>query len=513
MDPIKARQRLGFLTQRILALPEALRPRCMAECKQYCSPEQFSELKQLLREQQESAELFNNEDYLPLGNAQRIFWSIELTSGYSKHEITSTFLYGKLNLEKLQQVLDYVLKQFDIFSFHVSQWLPYAHRLPQKNTEIHIIELDSSKPQEQQLDEINHKLEHLDLRKLKQNVYPCLVKISDNEALLHLVITHKCIDAKTKSLIWEIIKERYHDDAAKEFLPYRDYLLNERRYFTHLAPFLQQHVATSYTSFSPCQIRTDIIDLKTSVKKRILYELNPQQVSSLKAFAQKYEFTLDELIISATLKAFKSFCVNQDFLIQLISQPYYYPQYNQTVGPCLNERAFALRCTQDDLMAITKGVSQNNRDSLNYSNLPYGAGLGWLFFNKYPFSASLISGIIRGLTCMSKYTRLSKATADCYAGLICYEFFANKKKDFPLLSFNFRHAITLKKNKDVENTEALTFKPYFYPLYHNPQNFVSINIDSTEDEGLIIHLETYFRKEVDQEIMEHIIRNLNGFSV
>lgn len=513
MDQIKARQRLGLLTQRIAALPDAEQHLCIEECKQHCSSAQFLELNELVKQQEKNAQLFHNQNCLPLGNAQRVFWSIELTSGYSKHEITSSFLIGEINLAKLQETLNYVLEQFDIFSFRVGQWLPFAKHSPQQKITLNIVNIDSSLSLEKQLDEINHQLEHLDLRKLGQNIYPCLIKISEHEALLHLVITHKCIDAKTKSLLWDTIKQKYNQKADNKFLPYRDYLLSEKNYFTPLEPLLQQHLVTSYQSYNPCRIRTDIIDLKTSIKNRILYELTPQQVVSLKKFAQKYQFTIDELIVGATLTAFKPYCVNNDFLIQLISQPYFYPQHNLTVGPCLNERAFALRCTNDDLIEITRDVSKNNRDSLNYSNLPYGAALGWLFFSKYKLRASLISGLLRTVTFLSKYTRLSKSMADCYAGLICYEFFANKKNDLPLLSFNFRHAITPNKESGKSNQEGLQFKPYFYPLYHNPQNFVSINVDNTEDEGLLIHLETYFLEEVDREIMGNILRNLAEFTV
>ncbi|MDI9819339.1 MULTISPECIES: hypothetical protein [unclassified Legionella] len=512
MEQFRINQRLGLIAKRILALPKKAKQACLSEIKKNYSQEKLSLLHKNIKQQERLLEKMRHPNKIPLSDCQLLFWSIELTSGYSKNEVISFFWEGKLDKIKLENVLNYLVTEFDIFNFRVNNWLPYAKKLPKQKIELVTFPLEQTKSYEEQIDAINMQLAQVDLRKLKQNIYPCLIQIDERNALLQLVITHKAIDAKTKSLIWQILWQKYNDLEIKNYYPYRNYIHSEKSYYANLYQSLQRHIEKDYGNFSPCQISNDIIDQQTSIKKRLLYTLEKHQTDALKEFAYSHDYTIEELIISATLNAFKPYCKNNNFLIQLISQPHFNNQYQEILGPCLNERSFAFNPVNDDLIGMTEDLKNKNRKSLNYSNLPYGAALGWLYYCKYKKSAPLISFMLRAFTGISKYTRVSKAMADCYAGLIAYEFFANKNKAFPLLSFNFRNAVSDKKIKKGFVSNQLKLKHYFYPLYHNTKNYVSINIDDTNDGGLILHIESYYLEVIDKQIMQTILNNLNNYS-
>lgn len=511
MEQIKTNQRLSLIAQRILALSKHAQEQFLSEIKVRFDLKKLRLLKTNIKQQERIKALMSNPKKLPLGNAQLLFWTMELTSGHSKNEVTSYFIEGELDKKKLEEAINHVANEFDIFHFKVNNWLPYATRLSEQKIKLEEIHLDASKPIEDQLNAINRKLADIDLRKLSQNIYPCLIQIKEHKMLLQLVVTHKVIDTKTKLLLWHLIWQAYHGIAHQEYYPYRDYLSSEKGYYANIDALLQDHIEADYGKYNLCQIKPDILDKQTSVKKRLLYSLDKQQLDRLKEFAYSYEYTLNELIMSATLKAFKPYCENHDFLIQLISQPLFNHQYQNIVGPCLNERAFALKSPTDNLIEITQALSKANQTSLNYSNLPYGAALGWLYYSKYKQTAPLISMLIRALTRLSKYTRINKAMANCYAGLVCYEFFANRNKIFPLLSFNFRNALTDKKIQHDFGAQKPRLKPYVYPLYRNTENYVSINVDDADRNGIVIHMESYFKEDIDKKIMTATIDNLLSY--
>ena len=509
MDPIKANQRLGLIAKRILALPPTAKECCLAEIGQLYGTEQLQLIHANIHQQQYLQKLMSNPDKMPLSNAQLVLWSIELTSGSSKNEVTSSFIEGTLDQTKLEHAINDIINELDIFNFRVNNWLPFAKRLPRQKIKLVTYYTDPQHPLEPQIDEINKNLATIDLRQMKQNIYPCLIIIDENKALLQLVVTHKSIDAKTKTLLWHILWLKYHNKEIKTYTPYRDYIHTEKSYYANIERYLQQHIEKDYGQLSPCHIDRNIIDNDSSIKNRLLYSLNETQVHGLKAVAHQHQYTLDELIISATLKAFKTYSHNNEFIIQLISQPLFYSDVNETVGPCLNERFFGMKCEQDELMLITEKLSHSNRESLEFYNIPYGAGLGWLYYFKYKKIAPVIRSALRIISSSSKYMRLSNAGAECYAGLILYEFLANKNKEFPLLSFNFRNVFT---GKSISGTqEELQFKPYLYPFYKKPTNYVSINIDTPEDNTLVIHLESYFKEEIDKKLMDATLANLNHY--
>ncbi|MCW8399471.1 condensation domain-containing protein [Legionella sp. PATHC038] len=504
-------QRIDLIARRILALPAATRHACLDEIQANIATENWLLLQSCIKTQVKIIDCMSHPNKIPLSFSQLMFWSMELTSRYSKNEVTSCILEGRLDIEKVERAINHIANQFDIFNYRVKNWLPEAKKTGLQKIKLNVVRFYTSNSPAQQLEEINHTLAHIDLRKLKQNIYPILIIMDDNNSLLQLVITHKAIDTKTKLMLWQIFWRNYQGIKDSHYTPYKNYIYNERSYYSERYNDLIQHIKKDFDEYSPCKINPEIIDKDTEIKPRLIYSLNKRLAALLKEFCFKQEFTMDELIISSILQAFRPYCSNNDYLVQIISQPLFYSNSEQILGPCLNERSFAGRHTATNLIEFTKEIRNHNRQSINYANLPYGAALGWLYYRKYGKKAVWLSTLLHTITKLLKYADLNKNITNCYAGLILYEFFANKNKEFPLISFNFRNTFSERKYPKEFSTENLQLRPYFYPLYHNTVNYVSVNIDAATDEGIAIHIESFFKEEIDKEIMQAALNHLRSY--
>lgn len=506
METLRFNQRLGFIIEKIMALSADKRQACLSEIQKKIEPEQWEMVRKTLSQQQKINLQMQHPLKMPLGNMQRLMWNMEIASGYSKNEVTSMYFEGTLNIEKLEEAISSAIQKYDIFHFRAKKYLPLAQKKPIQKVEFLHFTLDPKRSMEEQLEHINTQLAQINFRSTGNDLCACLVRIDKNLVLLHLVINHKMIDARTKVLLWQSIWQAYHDKEGAKPAPFRDYIHKESKYYANLYRDLQQHVKHAYSSLSPCEILEPIIDKKTIIKKRHMLMLEPNLLEKLKTFALEHDFTLDELIMGAFIAALKPFCLNNGFFVQLISQPHF-SQQQDVFGPSLNERFFAAEITGNGMRDIVSVVKEKNRESLNYSNLPYGAGLGWVYHAKYKKSAAIISFFLYHLLRISRYAKVDKSIADCYAGLIAYEFLANKKCVLPLLSFNFRQAFTEKPLSEYD--DKLIAKSYTFPLYRNTENYFSINVDSSEA-GLSIHVESHLQEYIDQKITETCLQNLQN---
>lgn len=506
METFRLNQRLSLVAKRILALAADKRQACLAEVQEKLGPEQWDMMQKTLAQQQEINLRMQHPLKMPLGNMQRLMWSIELASGYSKNEVTSMYFEGSLDSKKLEETINTVINKHDIFHFRAGRYIPLAKKRPVKKIEFIHFSINPNEPQETQLEAINRQVAQINVRKTGNDLCACLVHMDENLRLVHLVVNHKMIDARTKTLLWQAIWQTYHGAIDTDRPTFRHYLHEEGRYYTSISADLQEYIQNDYGLLSPCEIDEHLIDKETTIKKRHFLTLEHALLERLKDFALQHDVTLDELVISAFIAALGPYCLNNSFFIQLISQPHF-SQHQDVFGPSLNERFFAVGTERHEVTDIIKVIKEKNRQSLNYSNLPYGAGLGWLYHAKYKKSAAALSFFLYHILRFSRYTMIDKSIADCYAGLITYEFLANKKCVLPLLSFNFRHTVTAKPLTNY--SDQVTAKAYTFPLYRNTENYFSINVDNSED-GLTIHIESHLQEIVDQKITAACLDNLRA---
>lgn len=505
METFRLNQRLGLVAKRILALTADKQQACIAEVQDNIAPEQWDVMQKTLAQQQEINLRMQHPLKMSLGNMQRLMWSLELASGHSKNEITSMYFEGLLDTKKLEEAINTVIKKHDVFHFRAGRYLPVAKKRPVKKIEFIHYSINAEDPKEGQLEDINRLVAQINVRKSGNDLCACMVHVDKNLVLVHLVVNHKMIDARTKALLWQAIWQTYHGKTDTDKPSFRQYLHDECRYFANISSDLQRCIQKDYGAFSPCEIDAQIIDKETAFKRRHFLTLEPAILEPLQDFALRHDVTLDELIMSAFIAALRPYCLNNSFFIQLISQPHF-SQHQDVFGPSLNERFFAIANTQHDLIDVLTAIKEQNRQSLNYSNLPYGAGLGWLYRAKYKKSAKALSFLLYHTLRFSRYTMIDKAIADSYAGLIAYEFLANKKGTLPLLSFNFRHNMNTKPLTPY--SDQVTAKSYTFPLYRNTENYFSINVDNSED-GLTLHIESHLQEILDKKIttacLEHLL--------
>lgn len=315
---------------------------------------------------------------------------------------------------------------------------------------------------------------------------------------------------------------------------YLNYILYERDYYCDKLANINQFLKSYTKDACYIQIPTKyLLDNNTEVEIQKHYITIPVDLlKKLRIYAKNNEFFLEEILTGAFIRSLSHYTINDTFFMQMMTTGEATTKFADTIGPKLQERLLKVNINKTDTPLNTlQKLHENYITAMEYPNYPLSYGISFfsmkaLHISRFTLSlmrktATFINWLIPQakldpLIITSTLNLLIMVRTRLYTLLVpkvIRNLMPKKAIHNTTLVINFKQNIdTHAYGKPImkhSKSAIVKMVPVTYHVCMAFAEYILITVEDNSDGSFDIHLRSFFKDEINIEILENIIKDLH----